>query len=97
MATIDFYRGGQLLFSSTNILGLVGLYTGFKPGKFSVSENERDSLHRFGKWGYAVELVRVWRGARPISWLIRDTLSNAPDFESAVRSMSSSLNLIAPG
>ena len=39
--TIHFTKGGEELFTSAVLLGYVGILTGLKPGKFSVSIDER--------------------------------------------------------
>uniref|UniRef100_A0A8C5RVI6 N-acylethanolamine-hydrolyzing acid amidase n=1 Tax=Laticauda laticaudata TaxID=8630 RepID=A0A8C5RVI6_LATLA len=75
---VDFIKDGQVKFQGTTFFGYVGLWTGQSPHKFSISGNERD----VGYWwenAMAAFLARFI----PASWLIRTTLSEAEDFETA--------------
>ncbi|XP_070613003.1 N-acylethanolamine-hydrolyzing acid amidase [Erythrolamprus reginae] len=75
---VDFIKDGQVKFKGTTFFGYVGLWTGQRPHKFSISGNERD----VGYWwenAMAAFLARF----SPASWLIRTVLSESEDFETA--------------
>lgn len=52
--------------------GVIGVYTGVKPGAFSISENQRFPNEDYV--GLVENLVMAFTGFNEISWLIRDTL-----------------------
>ncbi|XP_018409050.1 PREDICTED: N-acylethanolamine-hydrolyzing acid amidase-like [Nanorana parkeri] len=80
---VDFIRNGQIVYTGTTFPGLVGLYTGQSPHKFTISANAREDNHYLWKNALSLLLQRY-----PVSWLIRNTLNNAPDFDSAVEQLS---------
>jgi hypothetical protein len=43
----NFYKGGKHVFDAVMFAGDIGVYTGFKPGAFSLSENDREIIHTF--------------------------------------------------
>ncbi|CAI9559100.1 unnamed protein product [Staurois parvus] len=79
---VDFIRNGQIVYTGTTFPGIVGLYTGQSPQKFTISANSRDNNIL---WKNALSLLL---GRYPVSWLIRNTLNSAPDFDSAVKQLS---------
>uniref|UniRef100_A0A8D0GQT3 N-acylethanolamine-hydrolyzing acid amidase n=1 Tax=Sphenodon punctatus TaxID=8508 RepID=A0A8D0GQT3_SPHPU len=76
---VQFIRNGQVAYRGTTFFGYVGLWTGQSPYKFTISGDERDS----GKWWENAVAALLNRNV-PVSWLVRDTLSEAGDFQSAV-------------
>ncbi|XP_040183540.1 N-acylethanolamine-hydrolyzing acid amidase-like isoform X2 [Rana temporaria] len=80
---VDFIRNGQIVYTGTTFTGIVGLYTGQSPHKFSISSNARENNQVLWKNALSLLLRRY-----PVSWLIRDTLNSAPDFDSAVEKLS---------
>lgn len=65
-----FTRNGETLYSAVSWIGFVGVLSGFKPGKFSVTLN-------------AVSSTESPNLAPPVTLLIRDVLENANSFEEA--------------
>ncbi|KAM5193575.1 N-acylethanolamine-hydrolyzing acid amidase-like [Mantella aurantiaca] len=80
---VDFIRNGQIVYTGTTFPGLVGLYTGQSPQKFTISANAREDNQHLWKNALSL-LIRRY----PVSWLIRNTLNSAPDFDSAVEKLS---------
>ncbi|KFP03677.1 N-acylethanolamine-hydrolyzing acid amidase, partial [Calypte anna] len=69
----------QVAYQGTTFFGYVGLWTGQSPHKFTVSGDERAG----GRWWENAVAAFLNRNY-PVSWLVRDTLSRAEDFQSAV-------------
>lgn len=75
-----FYKNGTESFDAVMFAGTLGVYTGLKPGAFSISENQR----QFGdKQGLLENLLMIFSGFNEISWIIRDTLENCASYECA--------------
>uniref|UniRef100_A0A674H5I6 N-acylethanolamine acid amidase n=1 Tax=Taeniopygia guttata TaxID=59729 RepID=A0A674H5I6_TAEGU len=66
-------------YQGTTFLGYVGLWTGQSPHKFTISGDERDG----GRW-WENAIAAFLNRNYPVSWLVRHTLSEAEDFQSAV-------------
>ncbi len=90
--TVDFARGGKVVFTGTTFAGYVGLLTGQKPYKYTISLDERDK----GKaWMNIFSATTAGLGA-VASFRIRDTLDNDTlDFEGAIAVLANE-PLIAP-
>ncbi|XP_043917161.1 N-acylethanolamine-hydrolyzing acid amidase isoform X2 [Protopterus annectens] len=82
--TIDvhFTRSRKVAYTGTTFVGYVGLWTGQKPFKFTISADERDH----GYWWE--NIIAALKNGSPVSWLIRKTLDEAEDFESAMLTLS---------
>uniref|UniRef100_A0A8C8VHV7 N-acylethanolamine-hydrolyzing acid amidase n=1 Tax=Pelusios castaneus TaxID=367368 RepID=A0A8C8VHV7_9SAUR len=76
---VQFTKNGQVAYKGTTFVGYVGLWTGQSPHKFTISGDERDK----GRWWENAIAAFLSRNF-PISWLVRDTLDKAADFQSAV-------------
>lgn len=76
---VQFLKNGQVAFTGTTFVGYVGLWTGQRPHKFTVSGDERDK-----GWWWENVIAAISLGHSPISWLIRKTLSDSENFEAAV-------------
>ncbi|XP_064918988.1 N-acylethanolamine-hydrolyzing acid amidase isoform X2 [Columba livia] len=76
---VQFTRRGQIAYQGTTFLGYVGLWTGQSPHKFTVSGDEREG----GRW-WENAIAAFLNRNYPVSWLVRDTLSRAEDFQAAV-------------
>ncbi|KAF4802781.1 hypothetical protein TURU_022429 [Turdus rufiventris] len=81
---VQFLKGGQVAYQGTTFLGYVGLWTGQSPHKFTVSGNEREG----GSW-WENAIAAFLNRNYPVSWLVRDTLSEARDFQDAVLRLAS--------
>ncbi|XP_007895206.2 N-acylethanolamine-hydrolyzing acid amidase [Callorhinchus milii] len=75
---LQFEANGQIIYTGTTAVGYLGLWTGQRPNKFTISGNERDKGHW---WRNAI--AAFWKRSSPVSWLIRDTLLEAENFEAA--------------
>uniref|UniRef100_A0A8B9QR48 N-acylethanolamine-hydrolyzing acid amidase n=1 Tax=Apteryx owenii TaxID=8824 RepID=A0A8B9QR48_APTOW len=76
---VQFIKSGQIAYQGTTFLGYVGLWTGQSPHKFTISGDEREG----GRW-WENAIAAFLNRNYPVSWLVRDTLSRAEDFQSAV-------------
>ncbi len=70
-----FTRNNQILYSAVSWIGFVGILSGMKPGKFSITLN-------------AVSSTEKPNLAPPITFLIRDVLEKAASFEEALHMLS---------
>lgn len=79
--TIDilFIKNGQVAYRGTSFAGYVGLWTGQSENKFTVTGNERNKGHW---WENVISAVLL--KSSPVSWLVRETLEQATDFQDAV-------------
>eukprot|EP01017_Pseudomicrothorax_dubius_P026695 TRINITY_DN3000_c0_g3_i1.p1 TRINITY_DN3000_c0_g3~~TRINITY_DN3000_c0_g3_i1.p1 ORF type:complete len:349 (-),score=51.42 TRINITY_DN3000_c0_g3_i1:90-1136(-) len=89
-AHVDFYKNGEYLFRAEVIVGSVGILTGYKPGAFGISINER---HR----GSFTSIVQyILRGKNwPVGYWLRHVLTNADSYDEALE-MLSEQKLAAP-
>ncbi|ROL42511.1 Serine/threonine-protein phosphatase with EF-hands 2 [Anabarilius grahami] len=76
---VHFMKNGKVAYRGTTFAGYVGLWTGQSPNKFTVSGNERNKGHW---WENVISAVLL--KSSPVSWLIRETLEAAVDFQDAV-------------
>ncbi|XP_066241232.1 N-acylethanolamine-hydrolyzing acid amidase [Saccopteryx leptura] len=79
---VQFLKNGQIAFTGTTFVGYVGLWTGQRPHKFTVSGDERDR-----GWWWENVIAAFLQKHSPISWLIRTTLSESENFEAAVNKL----------
>ncbi|XP_062874119.1 N-acylethanolamine-hydrolyzing acid amidase-like [Trichomycterus rosablanca] len=79
--TIDvmFIKNGEVAYRGTSFAGYVGLWTGQSAKKFTVSGDQRDKGH----WWENI-ISAVFLKSSPVSWLVRETLEQATDFQDAV-------------
>jgi hypothetical protein len=90
----NFYKNGEHIFDAIMFAGDIGVYTGVKPGAFSISENDRQSGNAVQ--GLIENLELIFKGYNEISWITRDALINCADFECALGYYIST-PIIAPG
>ncbi|XP_037640382.1 N-acylethanolamine-hydrolyzing acid amidase-like [Sebastes umbrosus] len=79
---VIFYKNGKEAYRGTSFAGYVGLWTGQSPNKFTVSGDQRGSEHWYNWWKNVVSAVIFHRS--PVSWLVRETLEEAENFQDAV-------------
>ncbi|XP_072238919.1 N-acylethanolamine-hydrolyzing acid amidase-like [Leuresthes tenuis] len=86
--TIDvvFFKNGKVAYRGTSFAGYVGLWTGQSPHKFTVSGDQRGTEHWWNWWKNVVSATLFHRS--PVSWLVRETLEEAEDFQDAVMRLS---------
>jgi len=70
-----FTRNNQILYSAVSWIGFIGILSGMKPGKFSVTLN-------------AVSSTEAPHLAPPVTFLIRETLEKAESYAEACRMLS---------
>ena len=88
---LNFKKNGKTLFKSSSWAGYLGVLTGCRPGAFSVSINFRSTNDgHFGK-NLLKTITRGW----PISFLVREALTDCETFSHAVQILKNS-KLIAP-
>uniref|UniRef100_UPI00398EC507 N-acylethanolamine-hydrolyzing acid amidase-like isoform X2 n=1 Tax=Pristiophorus japonicus TaxID=55135 RepID=UPI00398EC507 len=77
---LQFVKNGQVVYRGTTFIGFVGLWTGQSPNKFTISGNARVR----GEW-WKTMIAALLKRNPPPSWLIRDTLLQAADFQAALK------------
>ncbi|KAM6927895.1 N-acylethanolamine-hydrolyzing acid amidase-like [Xenentodon cancila] len=82
---VIFLKKGKVAYRGTTFAGYVGLWTGQSPHKFTVSGDKRGTEHWWNWWKNVVSLLL--KGS-PVSWLVRETLEEAQDFQDAVMRLS---------
>ncbi|KAM8757476.1 N-acylethanolamine-hydrolyzing acid amidase-like [Acanthopagrus schlegelii] len=83
---VVFLKNGEVAYQGTTFAGYVGLWTGQSPNKFTVSGDQRGSEHLWNWWKNVVSAFLFRRS--PVSWLVRETLEEAEDFQDAVMRLS---------
>ncbi|XP_005377945.1 PREDICTED: acid ceramidase-like [Chinchilla lanigera] len=78
---LDFQRNNKTVFKATSFAGYVGTLTGFKPGLFSLTINERFSIH--GGFLGVLEWILGKRDAMWIGFITRSILENDASYEKA--------------
>ncbi|KAL3881915.1 hypothetical protein ACJMK2_028302 [Sinanodonta woodiana] len=81
---VDFVSEGQTVYSAITYAGYIGILSGQRPKAFSITVDERDQGSIFENILVAI----LDKKAVPMSFLVRDTLANEPDFESAINHLS---------
>uniref|UniRef100_A0A3B4GFM9 N-acylethanolamine-hydrolyzing acid amidase n=1 Tax=Pundamilia nyererei TaxID=303518 RepID=A0A3B4GFM9_9CICH len=81
-----FLKNGKEVYRGTSFAGYVGLWTGQSPNKFTVSGDQRGTEHWYNWWKNIVSAFLYKRS--PVSWLVRETLEEAEDFQDAVMRLS---------
>uniref|UniRef100_G3T2H6 Acid ceramidase n=1 Tax=Loxodonta africana TaxID=9785 RepID=G3T2H6_LOXAF len=90
---LDFQRNNKTVFKATGFAGYVGMLTGFKPGLFSLTLNERFTMNG----GYMGVLEWIWgkRDAMWIGFLTRSVLENSTSYEEA-KNILTKTKILAP-
>ncbi|XP_047438546.1 N-acylethanolamine-hydrolyzing acid amidase-like [Mugil cephalus] len=83
---VVFLKNGKVAYQGTSFAGYVGLWTGQSPHKFTVSGDQRGTDHWWNWWKNFVSAVLYRRS--PVSWLVRETLEEAENFQDAVMRLS---------
>lgn len=79
-ANIQYYRGGQLVYSVDTIVGSVFTLTANKPGAFSVEVNTRAEAH------FQDDFINLLaKNAIPTCWLLRQVVDQETNYASAVQ------------
>ncbi|KAJ8006045.1 hypothetical protein DPEC_G00124190 [Dallia pectoralis] len=79
---VFFVKNGTAAFRGTSFAGYVGLWTGQSPNKFTISGDQRGKDQWYDWWKNWVSAFLLKRS--PVSWLVRETLEEAADFQDAV-------------
>ncbi|KAL1241183.1 Acid ceramidase [Trichinella pseudospiralis] len=90
---IDWKRDGKLLYKSAGFAGFIGVLTAVKPGKFTISINERFSKN--GGFIGILEWMLKIEQTKWVTWLTREVMENVDHFQEAVFSLSV-VHLMAP-
>ncbi|KAK0143167.1 N-acylethanolamine-hydrolyzing acid amidase [Merluccius polli] len=83
---VHFVKKGEVAYHGTSFAGYVGLWTGQSPKRFTISGNQRGKDHLWNWWKNVVSAILLKRS--PVSWLVRETLEGAVDFQEAVLRLS---------
>ncbi|KAM7328692.1 acid ceramidase isoform X2 [Alexandromys fortis] len=78
---LDFQRNNKTVFKATSFVGYVGMLTGFKPGLFSLTLNERFSLN--GGYLGILEWILGKKDAEWVGFITRSVLENSTSYEEA--------------
>uniref|UniRef100_A0A3P9IC63 N-acylethanolamine-hydrolyzing acid amidase n=1 Tax=Oryzias latipes TaxID=8090 RepID=A0A3P9IC63_ORYLA len=79
---VIFMKNGKMAYQGTTFAGYVGLWTGQSPKKITISGDQRGTEHWWNWWKNVASALLVH--ASPVSWLVRETLEEAEDFQDAV-------------
>ncbi|XP_075996944.1 N-acylethanolamine-hydrolyzing acid amidase-like [Genypterus blacodes] len=83
---VIFLKNGEVAYRGTSFAGYIGLWTGQSPDKFTVSGDQRGDDHWWNWWKNLVSAFLL--GRSPVSWLVRETLEKADDFQDALMRLS---------
>ncbi|KAM6220751.1 acid ceramidase [Rhynchocyon petersi] len=78
---LDFRRNNKTVFKASSFAGYVGMLTGFKPGLFSLTLNERFALN--GGYMGILEWMMGKKDAMWIGFITRSVLENSTSYEEA--------------
>ncbi|EGV99921.1 acid ceramidase isoform X1 [Cricetulus griseus] len=78
---LDFQRNNKTVFKATSFVGYVGMLTGFKPGLFSLTLNERFSLN--GGYLGILEWILGKKDAEWVGFITRSVLENSTSYDEA--------------
>ncbi|XP_008849076.1 acid ceramidase isoform X2 [Nannospalax galili] len=90
---LDFQRNNKTVFKATSFAGYVGMLTGFKPGLFSLTLNERFSIN--GGFLGVLEWILGKKDAEWIGFITRSVLENSTSYEEA-KNILTKTKLMAP-
>uniref|UniRef100_A0A8C9QE04 Acid ceramidase n=1 Tax=Spermophilus dauricus TaxID=99837 RepID=A0A8C9QE04_SPEDA len=90
---LDFQRNNKTVFKATSFAGYVGMLTGFKPGLFSLTLNERFSMN--GGYIGILEWILGKKDAMWIGFITRSVLENSTSYEEA-KNILTKTKLLAP-
>ena len=98
--TLEVYKGDELVYIANHILGFLGHHTAFKPGKFSLSLNQRTTVTRRTQQDIIKGLLTnafylFWAHHTQVSYGIRYIFEKAQNYTQAVEIISNT-KLIAP-
>jgi N-acylethanolamine-hydrolysing acid amidase len=82
---VTFTKDGEYAYDAVMFAGNCGVYTGIKAGAYSISENQRapnDDPKQLLE-----NMFMMFYGVQEISWLIRKTLENCPDYDCAYKNL----------
>uniref|UniRef100_A0A5F9CNG8 Acid ceramidase n=1 Tax=Oryctolagus cuniculus TaxID=9986 RepID=A0A5F9CNG8_RABIT len=90
---LDFQRNNKTVFKASSFAGYVGMLTGFKPGLFSLTLNERFSIN--GGYLGVLEWILGKKDAMWIGFITRSVLENSTSYEEA-KNILTKTKLLAP-
>ncbi|XP_045391418.1 acid ceramidase isoform X1 [Lemur catta] len=90
---LDFQRNNKTVFKASSFAGYVGMLTGFKPGLFSLTLNERFSIN--GGYLGVLEWIMGKKDAMWIGFITRSVLENSTSYEEA-KNILTKTKILAP-
>ncbi|XP_037687134.1 acid ceramidase isoform X2 [Choloepus didactylus] len=90
---LEFRRNNKTVFKATSFAGYVGMLTGFQPGRFSLTLNERFAPS--GGYLGILEWILGKRDAMWIGFIMRSVLENATSYEEA-KNILTTTKIVAP-
>lgn len=80
VVNVEYYRGGNKIFSVDTVVGSVFALTGIRHGAFAINVDTRKAKH------FTDDLISVLiDGGMPTCWLLRKTLEQETNYASALR------------
>lgn len=92
----DFVEGEKHRYSANMFAGHMGVFTGFKAGGFSISENERYPSEQESLWRLVENMILIYLGFDEISWTIRKSFEKCETYSCAYNYLTTH-PVIAPG
>ncbi|GAB5570164.1 acid ceramidase [Prionailurus iriomotensis] len=90
---LDFQRNNKTVFKASSFAGYVGMLTGFKPGLFSLTLNERFGVN--GGYMGIIEWILGKKDAMWIGFITRSVLENSTSYEEA-KNILTKTKILAP-
>uniref|UniRef100_A0A667GEQ2 Acid ceramidase n=1 Tax=Lynx canadensis TaxID=61383 RepID=A0A667GEQ2_LYNCA len=90
---LDFQRNNKTVFKASSFAGYVGMLTGFKPGLFSLTLNERFGVN--GGYMGIIEWILGKKDAMWIGFITRSVLENSTSYEEA-KNVLTKTKILAP-
>lgn len=90
---LEFQRNNKTVFKASSFAGYVGMLTGFKPGLFSLTLNERFSIN--GGYLGVLEWILGKKDAMWIGFITRSVLENSTSYEEA-KNILTKTKILAP-
>lgn len=80
VVNVEYYKGGQKIFSVDTVVGSVFALTGIRHGAFAINVDTRKAKH------FYEDLISVMKdNAMPTCWLLRKTLENEKSYTAALK------------
>lgn len=89
---VNFIKNNRIIYKAHTFAGYIGIFSGIKPNKFSITINQRFSINS------GIEGIYHWYKYRDLQWnslLVRDVLEKNDTYKEAIKILQNT-NLVAP-